>query len=161
MDLGLINSFIPPLRTQILSRVWAGCEKGQETVTQTNGSQRVILKPPVSIGIFLKKNKFLGSIQDFLTHKLWRYDPVIYVLTNSPSDSDACESLRTEAKRKRTYFTEGKDECYHRLIAKIPSHFSQYLQPAPQCSCQENPRDSGAWWAAIYRVAQSDTTEAT
>ena len=26
-----------------------------------------------------------------------------------------------------------------------------------QCSCLENPRDSGVWWAAIYRVAQSRT----
>ena len=26
-----------------------------------------------------------------------------------------------------------------------------------QCSCLENPRDSGAWWAAVYGVAQSRT----
>ena len=26
-----------------------------------------------------------------------------------------------------------------------------------QCSCLENPRDGGAWWAAIYRVTQSRT----
>ena len=26
-----------------------------------------------------------------------------------------------------------------------------------QCSCLENPRDWGAWWAAIYGVAQSWT----
>ena len=26
-----------------------------------------------------------------------------------------------------------------------------------QCSCLENPRDSGAWWAAVYRVAWSWT----
>ena len=26
-----------------------------------------------------------------------------------------------------------------------------------QCSCLENPRDGGAWWAAIYGVAQSRT----
>ena len=26
-----------------------------------------------------------------------------------------------------------------------------------QCSCLENPRDSGAWWATIYGVAQSRT----
>ena len=26
-----------------------------------------------------------------------------------------------------------------------------------QCSCLENPRDSGAWWTSIYGVAQSQT----
>ena len=28
---------------------------------------------------------------------------------------------------------------------------------ATQCSCLENPRDGGAWWAAVYGVAQSRT----
>ena len=26
-----------------------------------------------------------------------------------------------------------------------------------QCSCLENPRDGGAWWAAAYGIAQSWT----
>ena len=26
-----------------------------------------------------------------------------------------------------------------------------------QCSCLENPRDGGGWWAAVYGVAQSQT----
>ena len=26
-----------------------------------------------------------------------------------------------------------------------------------QCSCLENPRDGGAWWAAVYGLAQSGT----
>ena len=26
-----------------------------------------------------------------------------------------------------------------------------------QCSCLKNPRDGGAWWAAIYGVTQSQT----
>ena len=26
-----------------------------------------------------------------------------------------------------------------------------------QCSCLENPRDGGAWWAAVHWVAQSRT----
>ena len=26
-----------------------------------------------------------------------------------------------------------------------------------QCSCLENPRDGGTWWAAVYRVTQSRT----
>ena len=28
---------------------------------------------------------------------------------------------------------------------------------ALQCSCLENPRDGGAWWAAVYGVAKSRT----
>ena len=26
-----------------------------------------------------------------------------------------------------------------------------------QCSCLENPRNGGAWWAAVYGIAQSQT----
>ena len=26
-----------------------------------------------------------------------------------------------------------------------------------QCSCLEDPRDGGAWWAAVYGVTQSQT----
>ena len=35
-------------------------------------------------------------------------------------------------------------------------HFDFSLNPL-QCSCLENPRDGGAWWAAVYGVAQSRT----
>ena len=28
-----------------------------------------------------------------------------------------------------------------------------------QCSCLENPRDGGAWWATVHEDAESDTTE--
>ena len=30
-----------------------------------------------------------------------------------------------------------------------------------QCSCLENPRARGAWWATVLRAAKSDTIEAT
>jgi len=30
-----------------------------------------------------------------------------------------------------------------------------------QYSCLENPRNEGAWWAAVYGVTESDITEAT
>ena len=35
---------------------------------------------------------------------------------------------------------------------------TQNYRPS-QCSCLENPRDGGAWWAAVYRVTESETTE--
>ena len=44
----------------------------------------------------------------------------------------------------------------------LPFHFSlsctgEGNSNPLQCSCLENPRDGGAWWAAIYGVAQSRT----
>ena len=29
--------------------------------------------------------------------------------------------------------------------------------PVLKCSCLENPRDGGAWWAAVYGVTESRT----
>jgi len=45
---------------------------------------------------------------------------------------------------------------------RLPFHFSlscieEGNGNSLQCSCLENPRDGGAWWAAIYGVAQSRT----
>ena len=45
---------------------------------------------------------------------------------------------------------------------RLPFHFSLSCigegNGSPlQCSCLENPRDRGAWWAAVYGVAQSQT----
>ena len=45
---------------------------------------------------------------------------------------------------------------------RLPFHFSlscigEGNGNLLQCSCLENPRDGGAWWAAIYGVAQSRT----
>ena len=39
-------------------------------------------------------------------------------------------------------------------VGKIPG--AEHGNPL-QCSCLENPMDRGAWWAAIYGVAQSRT----
>ena len=43
---------------------------------------------------------------------------------------------------------------------RLPFHFSLSCTGEGngnplQCSCLENPRDGGAWWAAVYGVAQS------
>ena len=45
---------------------------------------------------------------------------------------------------------------------RLPCHFSlscigEGNGNPPQCSCLQNPRDGGAWWAAVYGVAQSRT----
>ena len=57
----------------------------------------------------------------------------------------------------------GVDEGWRRLSNfTFPFHFSLSCigegngNPL-QCSCLEDPRDGGAWWAAVYGVAQSQT----
>ena len=42
---------------------------------------------------------------------------------------------------------------FHFLLSRIGEGNGNPLQ----CSCLENPRDGGAWWATIYGVAQSQT----
>ena len=42
---------------------------------------------------------------------------------------------------------------FHALEKEMATH--------SKCSCFENPGNGGAWWAAIYGVAELDTTEAT
>ena len=37
------------------------------------------------------------------------------------------------------------------------SHIGEGNGNPPQCSCLENPREGGAWWAAVYGVAESQT----
>ena len=34
---------------------------------------------------------------------------------------------------------------------------SVVIRQGPKCCCLENPRDGGAWWAAVYGVAKSWT----
>ena len=42
---------------------------------------------------------------------------------------------------------------FHFLLSRIGEGNGNPLQ----CSCLENPRDGGAWWAAVYGVPQSRT----
>ena len=53
--------------------------------------------------------------------------------------------------------------CYESVATeRLHFHFSLSLNGEGngnplQCSCLENPRDGGAWWAAVYGIAQSRT----
>ena len=59
--------------------------------------------------------------------------------------------------RKESDTTERLHFHFHFLLSCVGEGNGSPLQ----CSCLENPRDGGAWWAAVYGVTESDTTEAT
>ena len=60
------------------------------------------------------------------------------------------------------YMTTGKIIALTRwtFVSKVMSLLFNMLSgngTPLQCSCLENPRDGGAWWAAVYGIAQSQT----
>ena len=62
--------------------------------------------------------------------------------------------------RHPTYTLEA--QTFETMIEQLHFHFSlsrigEGNGNPLQCSCLENPRDGGAWWAAVYGVAQSRT----
>ena len=65
----------------------------------------------------------------------------------------------TRAPRHKIQKTRRKTMTGRRKPQMRTLHFSYSLgngNPV-QCSCLENPEDGGAWWAAVYGVAQSRT----
>ena len=68
----------------------------------------------------------------------------------------------TEAKRNPFRFGGQLARYYYVFYWATSLHFSLSCMGEGngnplQCSCLENPRDGGAWWAAVYEVAQSRT----
>ena len=45
----------------------------------------------------------------------------------------------------------------HDWVASLSLFTFMHWRRKWQCSCLENPRDGGAWWAAVYGVAQCRT----
>ena len=46
-------------------------------------------------------------------------------------------------------------------LMTLTSHIGEGNGNPLQYSCLENPRDGGAWWAAVYGVAELETTKAS
>ena len=84
----------------------------------------------------IPSNKTLGKIANFLNI------PVESILPDEETQPPETERLRN-------------------TISEILNGLTNEANGNPlQYSCLENPRDGGAWWAAVYGVAQS-WTEAT
>ena len=108
---------------------------------------------PLSIQCFYSGTKVCPAIQyamyyDNSRRRQWHPTPVLL-----PGKSHGWRSLVgcSPWGRKESDMTE-----------RLPFHFSLSCigegngNPL-QCSCLENPRDGGAWWAAFYGVSQSRT----
>ena len=93
----------------------------------------------------------IGNLEDF-QEKYHRYpgsDPTYQSLVATPSPVRFLAFTQTSQKLRLAldkYIGKGTPLCY--VIWGTLGRL---------CSCLENPRDSRAWWAAVYGVAQSQT----
>ena len=76
----------------------------------------------------------------------WHPTPVLL-----PGNSHGRRSLVGYSPERLHYTSERLH--FHFLLSCIGEGNGNPLQ----CSCLENPRDSGAWWASVYGVTQSRT----
>ena len=85
---------------------------------------------------------------DFIWRRRWHPTPVLL-----PGKSHGWRSLEGCSPRGRWGSDMTEWLHFHFSLSCIGEGNGNPLQ----CSCLENPRDRGAWSAAIYRVAQSRT----
>ena len=64
------------------------------------------------------------------------------------------QKKKKKKKKRRTQLYA----IYKKLILKIKVSGEGNGNPL-QCSCLENPRDGGAWWAAVYGVTKEKKKE--
>ena len=89
-----------------------------------------------------------ASISSILRRRQWHPTPVLL-----PGKSCGRRSLVGCSPWGREESERTEQLHFHFSLSCIREGNSNPLQ----CSCLENPRDGGAWWAAVYGVAQSWT----
>ena len=81
--------------------------------------------------------------------------PLQYSCMENPMDGGAWKAAVHGVAEDRTRLSDFTFTFhFHALEKKMAAHSNG--NPL-QCSCLENPRDGGAWWAAVYGVVQSWT----
>ena len=92
--------------------------------------------------------KDLALFSDIFRRRQWHPTPVLL-----PGKSHGWRSLVGCSPRGRKESDTTERLHFHFSLSCIGEGNGNPLQ----CSCLENPRDGGAWWASVYGVAQSQT----
>ena len=148
-------------------RCWEG-QRIKHTLLMWSSSQRNLLLV-FEISEWVHKSSFLcinmegygGLYQTKLQSVIWVYGRVWW----QPGEGNGTPLLPGKSHGQRSWvgcISMGSLRVGHDWATSL-SRIGEGNGNPLQCSCLENPRDSGAWWAAVYGVAQSRTwmTEAT
>ena len=90
----------------------------------------------------------LSSSHAWMRRRQWHPTPVLW-----PGKSHGRRSLMGCSPRGHDELDTTEQLHFHFSLSCIGEENGNPLQ----CSCLENPRDGGAWWAAVYGVTQSRT----
>ena len=101
------------------------------------------------INLFMETTCFIINIKVvYIQRRQWHPTPVLL-----PGKSHRWRSLEGCSPWGRWGLDMTERLLFHSSLSCIGEGNGNPLH----CSCLENPRDGGAWWAAIYGVAQSWT----
>ena len=80
----------------------------------------------------------------------------------TPTDRSSKQKIKKETQVLNDTLNEMDLIDIFRTFHPNAEEYTREANGTPlQCSCLENPRDGGAWWAAVWGRTESDTTEAT
>ena len=113
---------------------------------QSMGSQRV--RHDWAIFTVIQMNHYLTIPLWYFRRRQWHPTPVLL-----PRKSHGRRSLEGCSPWGRWGSDTTERLLFHFSLSCIGEGNGNPLQ----CSCLKNPRDGGAWWAAVYGVAQSQT----
>ena len=97
---------------------------------------------------FTKYSKHLINVSHYYGRRQWHPTPVLLL-----GKSHGQRSLVGCSPQRRCQSDTTEQLRFHFSLSCIGEGNGNPLQ----CSCLENPRDGGAWWASVYGVAQSRT----
>ena len=100
------------------------------------------------VDVFLEYSCFFYDLVNVGWRRQWHPTPVLL-----PGKSHGWRSLVGCSPWGREELDKTEQFHFHSSFSCIGEGNGNPLQ----CSCLENPRDRGAWWAAIYGVPQSWT----
>ena len=167
----LVITFLP--RSKRLLFIFFFCKR--LLISWLQSPSAVILEPPKI------KSATVSTVSPSICHEVMGLDAMILVfwMLFKPTFSLSSFTFLRRQRQRTPVLLPGKSHGRRSLVGCcllgheesdttewIHFHFSlscigeENGNPL-QCSCKENPRGGGVWWAAVYGVAELDTTETT
>ena len=116
--------------------------------TNLNGKYSLIARDSQQCLTKVKFRETVGSLCLYLFTWRRQWHPTPELL---PGKSHGCRSL-VGCSPWGCYESDATEQLHFHFSL---SHSGEGNGNPLQCSCLENPRDGGGWWAAVYGVAQS------